>query len=203
MNGRRIGAPGTGDRSGCSTDGASCADQVSGRTGFVVIRGSGDHALPVNSGTISTPSWCIARPNCVRRIRSTPATCFRGHKLRREQAPVQQHPPATALASGAGDACPAPAPSSPTRHAEGSASPTCSCASPVLAPVEAVEVLHVSFHFFCGSQSTDAPCIVASATGLVDRRSSSAARRGTSPTLRTQRARGRFGSASDSEMGRM
>ena len=34
---RWIAAPGTGGRSGCSTDGASCTDQVSGRTGFVVI----------------------------------------------------------------------------------------------------------------------------------------------------------------------
>ena len=58
-------------------------------------------------------------------------------------------------------------------------------------------------HGFRESRSTSVPCIVASAAGLVDRRSSSAARRGTPPALRTQRARGRFGSASNSERDRM
>ena len=93
-------------------------------------RKRGPRASGEQAGIISTPSWRIARPNCVRRTRPTPRYPLPRAQASRGQAPVRQHPPATALASGAGDACPAPAPSSPTRHAEGSASPTCSCASP-------------------------------------------------------------------------
>ena len=113
------------------------------------LRASGEQA-----GIISTPSWRIARPNCVRRTRPTPATRFRGHKLRGGRLRCGSIPPQRR-------SLPAPAMLAPPRRLrhqpgtlKGPLHPRVAAPPLVLVPVEAVEVLHVSFHFFCGSQST-------------------------------------------------